>query len=144
MSGARRIFLAIAILSAAGIVDSGISLRNHYRKDASTFCDLNQNFNCDIVNRSSYSRIAGIPVALLGLLGYAGLAGISIFYRREGAAPGWLAGASLAGLAFALYLTYIEGWVLGVWCVLCLASLALITLITLLSAALWWHSRRVS
>ena len=37
-----------------------------------------------------------------------------------------LAMASLAGLGFALYLTYIEGFVLAAWCILCLSSLALI------------------
>ena len=41
---------------------------------------------------------------------------------------------ALAGLAFALYLTYIEAYVLGVWCILCLGSLATILGITVLSA----------
>jgi uncharacterized membrane protein len=42
--------------------------------------------------------------------------------------------AASAGLAFALYLTYIEARVLGVYCILCLSSLAIITAITALSA----------
>jgi len=51
-----------------------------------------------------------------------------------------LAGA-LAGLAFALYLTYIEARVLGVWCILCLSSLAVIASIAVTSAAVWTRSR---
>jgi uncharacterized membrane protein len=41
--------------------------------------------------------------------------------------------AAAAGLAFALYLTYIEGRVLDAWCILCLASLGLIAAIALLA-----------
>ena len=53
-----------------------------------------------------------------------------------------LFGAAGAGLAFALYLTYIEGRVLGVWCILCLSSLALIGAATTLAAVIWWMNRR--
>jgi uncharacterized membrane protein len=49
-----------------------------------------------------------------------------------------LFGGASAGLAFALYLTYIEGRILGVWCILCLTSLALITTTTILAALIWW------
>jgi uncharacterized membrane protein len=48
-----------------------------------------------------------------------------------------LAIASLAGLGFALYLTYIEGFVLAAWCILCLSSLVLIFGIAVLSSLLW-------
>jgi uncharacterized membrane protein len=41
---------------------------------------------------------------------------------------------STAGLGFALYLTYIEKFVLATWCILCLSSLTLIVLITALSS----------
>jgi len=49
-----------------------------------------------------------------------------------------LFGAAAIGLAFALYLTYIEARVLGVWCILCLSSLVLIATTTLLAAVIWW------
>jgi uncharacterized membrane protein len=44
--------------------------------------------------------------------------------------------AAAAGLAFALYLTYVEGYVLDTWCILCLSSLGLIVTITVLAAVL--------
>jgi uncharacterized membrane protein len=50
--------------------------------------------------------------------------------------------AATAGLAFALYLTYIEARVLGVWCILCLSSLALIAMTTILAAVIWWKRQR--
>jgi uncharacterized membrane protein len=53
-----------------------------------------------------------------------------------------LAMAALAGLGFALYLTYIEGFVLAAWCILCLSSLAIIFCIASLAAALWVRDLR--
>ena len=50
--------------------------------------------------------------------------------------------AALAGLGFALYLTYIEAFALVVWCVLCLTSLTLILAITVLSAIVVADSAR--
>jgi uncharacterized membrane protein len=44
--------------------------------------------------------------------------------------------AAVTGLAFALRLTYVEGYVLETWCILCLSSLALIAMITVLASVL--------
>jgi len=135
----RRVLAAIVILSVAGIGVSLVSLYHHYGTSKSSFCDFGANFNCDMVNRSIYSEVGGIPVALAGVLGYCGLLGLAIFCWRKEAAPVFLLRGSLAGLAFALYLTYIEGFVLAVWCVLCLSSLGLISAITVLSGWLNAH-----
>ncbi len=139
---AHRISIAIAVLALAGIVVSSVSLRNHYATSATTYCDVGENFNCDIVNRSAYSVVLGIPVALIGIIGYVALLGLSTLYRAKAETPTMLLIASVAGLGFALYLTYIEGFVLGVWCILCLSSLALIFSIAVLSSLLVVHSVR--
>ena len=131
-----RILLAIALLSIAGAVVSSVSLYHHYDASPSSFCDFGANFNCDIVNRSIYSVVFGIPVALIGILGYGALLILATLYRAKAEIPVTLLAASLAGLGFALYLTYVEAFVLAVWCVLCLSSLALITAITVLSSVL--------
>jgi len=62
-------------------------------------------------------------------------------YRERRETPAMLFGGAAAGLAFALYLTYIEGQVLGVWCILCLSSLALIATTTILTTVIWWNNR---
>jgi len=139
---AHRISIAIAVLALAGIVVSSVSLRNHYATSATTYCDVGENFNCDIVNRSAYSVVLGIPVALIGIIGYVALLGLSTLYRAKAETPTMLLIASVAGLGFALYLTYIEGFVLGVWCILCLSSLALIFSIAVLSSLLVVHCVR--
>jgi len=129
----NRLLLAISLLAVVGIVLSAVSLKNHYSGEKTGYCDLSENFNCDLVNRSVYSRVGPVPVAAIGLIGYAALLALSRVKRR-GARILMLAGA-LAGLAFALYLAYIEKYVLGVWCVLCLGSMATIAVIAALSSA---------
>src|SRR5580704_2726266 len=139
MSGSsNRLLSLVAILAVCGIAVSSVSLQHHYATSKTAYCDIGEAFNCDIVNRSVYSSVFGIPVALIGMLGYAALAGLATVYRKRPETPAMLFGGASAGLAFALYLTYIEGRVLGVWCILCLTSLALITTTTILAALIWW------
>ena len=130
----RVLFLLIAILSVAGMAVSVVSLQRHYAKSATRFCDLGDKFNCDIVNRSEYSSVMGIPVAGIGVVGYGALLALATVYRSRAETPLRLLVAAGAGLAFALYLTYIEGYVLETWCILCLTSLGLIAAITVLAA----------
>ncbi|MFZ0772888.1 MAG: vitamin K epoxide reductase family protein [Candidatus Sulfotelmatobacter sp.] len=129
-------FLAIAVLALAGMVVSGVSLQRHYAKSATAFCDFGERFDCDIVNRSEYSSVMGIPVAGIGIAGYGALFVLATIYRSRVETPMWLLAAAVVGLAFALYLTYVEGYVLETWCILCLSSLASIAMITVLAAVL--------
>jgi uncharacterized membrane protein len=138
----RRILLAISLLALGGVLISSVSLYHHYGTSQSSFCDFGESFNCDIVNRSIYSMVFGIPVALIGIIGYLGLLGLATVYRAKAQTPALLLITSLAGLGFALYLTYIEAFLLAVWCILCLTSLTLIVAITVLSSLLVAHSVR--
>jgi uncharacterized membrane protein len=130
----QSLLIVIAILSVAGIVVSGVSLQRHYSKSATSFCEFGEKFNCDIVNRSEYSSIMGIPVAAIGIAGYGLLVTLSTWYRSRPETATRLLMFASAGLAFALYLTYIEAQVLNTWCILCLISLGIITLVTGLAA----------
>ena len=143
-SGPSRLFFIIAVLAVAGILVSSVSLYHHYGKSKTTYCDFSETVNCDIVNRSEYSVVMGIPVALIGILGYLSLLALATVYRTKAETPFILFLAALGGLAFALYLTYIEGFVLGAWCILCLSSLTVIFSIAVLSALVLLHQRRVS
>jgi len=139
---ARRVVLLIAVLAVGGAVVSSVSLYQHYGTSQTTYCDFGESFNCDIVNRSTYSVIFGLPVALIGIIGYLVLLALATFYRSKAETPVMLLIASLAGLGFALRLTYIEGFVLAAWCILCLSSLALILGIAVLSSLLLVDSVR--
>jgi uncharacterized membrane protein len=126
---------AIALLAVAGVAVSSVSLYEHFATSSTSFCDFSQSFNCDIVNRSAYSTVLGVPVALIGIIGYLLIIALATIYRNKTETPVLLLIASLGGLAFALYLTYIEKFKLGVWCILCLTSLVLICCEVILSAA---------
>lgn len=127
----------VAILAVCGIAVSSVSLQHHYATSKTEYCEIGEAFNCDIVNRSAFSSILGIPVALIGMLGYAALAGLATVYRKRRETPAMLFGGAAGGLVFALYLTYIEAHVLGVWCILCVSSLSLIAIITILAGIIW-------
>lgn len=115
----------IVLLAVAGIVVSALALHVHYYHGIEP-CDINSHWDCGIVNHSRYSMIAGIPVAALGIIGYALIAFAA--FRRQRVVTLVLA---LVGLGFALYLSNIEAHVLEVWCLYCVISQFLIALITL-------------
>ena len=140
-AASARLMTLIAVLAICGIAVSSVSLQRHYATSKTQFCDVGETFNCDIVNRSEYSKLFGIPVALIGMLGYGLIAGLATVYRSRAETPVRLFALAVAGLAFALYLTYVEGFVIGVWCILCLCSLAMIASITFLAAVVWWKQR---
>lgn len=135
-SAIRKLFLIIAVLALAGMAVSSVSLYHHFQTSKTSYCDFGESFNCDIVNRSEYSSILGVPVAGIGIAGYLIIFLLATVYRdRQETAIALLIGA-LGGLGFALYLTYIEGFVLHAWCVLCLSSLTVILLTSILAGTL--------
>jgi len=134
--------VAVAFVALAGVMVSSVSLYHHFTKSKTSFCDINESFNCDLVNRSVYSTVLGIPVALIGILGYLLILGLATVYRDKAETPAMLLVVSAAGLGFALRLTYIEAHQLDVWCILCLSSLALIFASAVLAAFLVANSLR--
>ena len=116
----------IAVLALAGAVVSGLALQVHYTAGTSP-CSINEKWDCGVVNHSSYSMIEGIPVALVGIIGFLALVWLALAKQRA-----VLSIAAVAGLAFALYLAHIERDVIGIWCLYCVISLAIIAIITVL------------
>ena len=131
----RAPLTAIIILSIVGLAISSVSLVNHYGTGKSSYCSFGDNFNCDIVNRSIYSQFLGVPVALIGIVGYVILVLLAWLTRRGKDQRGFILAGALVGLAFSLRLTYVEKYILATWCILCLSSLAVIILITIFSLA---------
>ena len=93
--------------------------------------------DCSVVNASRYSEIYGIPVAVLGVVGYAAILAILLLERN----PGFfnhngtmlLFGLSLTGFLFTLYLIFIEVALIKAYCPFCIASQTAMTLIFILS-----------
>jgi vitamin-K-epoxide reductase (warfarin-sensitive) len=126
----------LILLATLGIVVSALALREHYRTEGDAPCSINERWDCGIVNHSPYAVLAGIPVAVLGILGYLLMGALA--WRR---AYRSVLAAALVGLAFSLYLARIEAHVLGVWCIYCVISLGDISLITLLALAATFSSQ---
>ncbi len=119
----------IVILALAGAAVSTLALQVHY-STATQPCSINETWDCGIVNHSSFAEVAHVPVAVIGIAGYIVLAVLAFARQRF-----LLFLATLVGLGFALRLTFVEAYVLGVWCVDCVISQTIIALIALLSLA---------
>ena len=93
--------------------------------------------DCSTVNASRYSEVNGIPVALIGVLGYASIIGIHWLERRnkffEANGSMILFGVSLIGFFFTLWLVYVEIAILKALCPFCVTSQASMTVIFILS-----------
>lgn len=109
---------------AAGFLVSLYALKQHYAPLGGGACNVTATFNCDLVNRGPYGKILGFPVAGLGVAGYLMLGIVAMnFSRTKDAFVGKILLTLLAGsLAFTLYLTYLEAFVIYAWCLICLAS----------------------
>jgi uncharacterized membrane protein len=113
------------------MVVSGLALHVHYSTDVEP-CDINARWDCGVVNHSRFASVHGVPVALIGIVGYAALAGLSFTRYRL-----LLVLGSLGGFVYALSLTRIEAQVIHVWCLYCVISQSIITVLLLLSAVMF-------
>lgn len=128
----------ILVLAIAGIIVSALALHAHYYTGVEP-CDINSHWDCGLVNHSRYSMIHGVPVAIIGIVGYALIALCGFFRQR------WLTVVlSIVGLLFALRLSNIEAHVLEVWCLYCVISQFIIAIITLLAIAALFGRRRTA
>lgn len=94
--------------------------------------------DCAAVNASAYSRVAGVPVALLGALAYAALIALLALENKLPILREWGVtlqfGLALAGTLYSAYLTYIELFVIHQVCPYCVTSAVAITLVCVFSA----------
>ena len=86
---------------------------------------------CATVQQSDYAALAGVPVALLGVLGYLGV--LTALARDREAWRTAAAFLSLAGLGFSAWLTYVEVGILDAICIWCVGSAICMALLTVLT-----------
>ena len=145
----------VALLAVAGIVVSTMALRVHYMDPAlAPPCAVTEKFDCGAVNHSRFAVFPPrtfdedpkgghhIPVAALGVVGYALIAGLALTGRW------WLVfQTAQIGFLFAAFLSYLEAYVLEKWCIYCLWSQGIIATILILSVAAllmrWQTSKRL-
>ena len=90
--------------------------------------------SCEVVQASPYARVAGVPVAFFGVVGYVALfvtalVGLQPSFLPKRSVSALLAALATGGLVFTAYLTYLEAFVIHGWCRWCLGSAAVIGVI---------------
>ena len=133
----------LTAFAALGLAAASWSTWVHYQILNSTtyesFCDVNSTLNCTAAYTSRFGAIGGVPVALFGLLFFAGvLVLIALCSNSKAAAPnlsGYLFAASTIGLAVVLYLAYASYFILHVVCLLCAGTYVAVIGLFLISGA---------
>jgi uncharacterized membrane protein len=134
---------ALAGFAMLGLVASSASTWVHYRllknPDYSSFCDVSATVSCTEAYTSRFGSVAGVPVALFGVLFFVFVLGLIALCSRSASAsqnlPGYVFALSNAGLAVVLYLAYASFVVLKAVCVLCVGTYIAIIGLFLLSGA---------
>ena len=92
---------------------------------------------CSVVNASPYSEVRGVPVAVLGVLGYLALLAVQLLERRPGIVQenGALIffGISVTGFLFTVYLIFVEVALIKAYCPFCITSQVAMTLLFVIS-----------
>lgn len=128
----NRLLTAIIVIAVIGLGDAAYLTYVHYHPAALICGSDAAHSSCHTVQTSIWSKVGGIPVALLGLIGYLMLLG-SLFLRGElGRATGFM--VALIGFGFSMYLTFREAVSLhGTYCEWCLGSAACLTILMVLT-----------
>ena len=133
MLTSRNLSLTLLALSFIGFADATFLTIKHYTGGTIPCSILD---GCDTVTRSAYSVIAGVPVALLGVLFYLTVFALTLLYLQQ---PNqklikivWWLGlfAFLASLVF----IYLQAFVINAWCLYCLGSALTSTLILVIAS----------
>ena len=123
----QKYFDWVKILAVIGIGLALFLLWERYFTPSFQPCNINATVNCDAVISGSLANTLGIPTPLIGLTGY-----ILILFGafKKNAKLIW--GMATFGLAFCLYLAYVELVILRVICPVCiLCQLDMITVFAL-------------
>jgi uncharacterized membrane protein len=134
----RQLRVAICVLAAAGAAIATYLLYERW-SGGPLICSTG---GCETVQESKYSKIAGVPVALLGLLAYLTIFATGLLRSELARAVG--AAVAVSGFAFALYLVYVQNSKIHAWCQWCIASDAVIGVLAVLTTVRLLRSEPVA
>ena len=113
---------AVAVISAIGAAVSAYLTWVHYSGNLALCIGVG---GCESVQGSRFAVAGGVPVALIGLGGFALIFALAVIRLRHGPPP-WadvaIFALSIAATIYVSYLTYIELFVLGAVCPWCVAA----------------------
>lgn len=119
----RTLRLCVGALASAGIAVT--AYLTYVRYSGTTIACTTG--GCETVQESSYAKLAGVPVAILGLLGYAAILTTACFAHDLARALG--AALALGAFAFSAYLLYVQLALIDAVCDWCLTSDVIVTAI---------------
>jgi uncharacterized membrane protein len=122
--------VAMAVLALLGLGVAGYLTSVHYA-DAAPVCAVGH--GCQTVQDSRYAEMGGVPVAVIGLVGYALILG-SLLVRGDNGRM-LRVGLTGFGFLFSLYLTYLELVRIEAICQWCVGSAVIMT--ALFALAVW-------
>ena len=128
MRGDRTLHRAMLVLTLVGIGIASYLTYVHY-KGLSPICALNQ--GCEKVQSSKYAKVGGVPVPLIGLIGYVAIF-VSLLVRGELARLA-TAVMTIGGFAFSVYLTSLELFRIHAICQWCVGSAIVMTSLAVLA-----------
>ena len=124
-----RLRIAIAAAASVGAAIAAYLTYVHYSHTA----PICVNGGCETVQKSKYAELAGVPVALLGLLAYIG---IIVTTALRGTAAAFAAVViSFVGVAFSGYLLWAQLGPIGAICQWCLGNDVVISIVAVLCVA---------
>lgn len=126
----RTLRIVMIVLTVLGVGLASYLTYIHYA-GIKPLCGTNGG-GCEIVQTSEYSKLVGIPVALIGLLGYIAILG-SLLVRESETSRLATVAFTVVGFGFSLYLTYRELFSIHHICEYCVSSAGLITVLMGLS-----------
>jgi uncharacterized membrane protein len=118
----RRLRLTGLVLAVLGLGVAGYLTYVHYA-GIDPVCNIAH--GCAKVQRSSYAELAGVPVAVLGLVGYVAILAALLVPGETARLAAAL--TALVGFGFSGYLTYRELVTIDAICQWCVASAVLMT-----------------
>ena len=128
---ARTLRITLIVLTVIGIALASYLTYIHYAH-VKPLCGR-EGGSCLKVQTSQYSKLAGVPVALIGLLGYIAILGTLLAPDEERWRFATVA-LTLGGFGFSAYLTYREVFSLEAICEYCVGSAILMTILLALSS----------
>lgn len=128
MRGDRTLRRAMIVLTLVGIGIASYLTYVHY-KGLSPICALNE--GCEKVQSSRYAKVGGVPVPLIGLIGYLAIFA-SLVVRGELARLA-TAVMTIGGFAFSAYLTSLELFRIHAICQWCVGSAIVMTSLAVLA-----------
>ncbi|MEK9160181.1 MAG: vitamin K epoxide reductase family protein [Patescibacteria group bacterium] len=139
-------YKVLAVLNFLGMVVSGYLVYVHFEPSLTDFCNLGEQWNCEIVNKSIYAEIAGVPVAAIGFAAY-----LSFFIfalrglrKNQNRFIPWYFLVLSGGVAFTLYLTAVESFVLHTYCLFCVTQQIIILIEWAFALSLYKLTKRAS